>query len=998
MLLLNVVSSLRRSTLKNVFSSEPRSRKLVQNHLRWGTEPLEIRRLLTGDVEFVLQTAGAFVRDSAVDSSGNSYIAGSFSGVVDFDPGPGIQNRIAAGTSDLFVVKYSPSGALIWARTLNTGNSPPVEGLDVDEAGGVYVTGKFSGTRDLNPGTVVFSLTALGIRDFYILKLNAAGNFEWARQIGIAEVGQSPELHVSGISVSPAGDARLFGYFYGTLDFDPGAGVANLQTPSTSTADFFLLALNSSGNYQWARQMRGSGEATAIEVDSDGTAHLTGSFGGTLTTSSSSTTYTPNTSITSIGSQDGFVSRFMRDGTEDWTMRFGGPGYDRPSGIAVSDAHGISVVGRFENESLFGTHRLLTSGRSGFIARIDAFGQPLWARELDANPEQGNGFLGNLSHVAFSSSGQIFVGGTARGTVDLDPGVGVYPIVSAAEYEAFVSVLDSNGDFQWGRATRTTGNAHVRGITPTSTGEVLITGTFVGNGDFDGGPGVLNLNGGGTYQWKLTPDFLYTMPTTFSGELVLRKHGNLLELRNGQQPGATLLDAQSLDDIRTVRIQVREVGVDRIIVDFSAGGFTIPGGVSIIGGGDLNDTLEFIGTGGEAFTYASSILSSEAGRMTAWRTNIDFRRIAEVFVRRTNSLFVETQGVADVVTLIPGTGMSPAVATQIVGTSSLLPIVPITFTEVTQLTIETGTNDQQASVSADAITFQPGSLEPNGLQNIFVRTGKGNDTLTVNSADLSLPVPDGVFWFVGGTGTDRLNVTGDAHWHINDIRLVSSVGGRIQHDVIERTVITGGALVNNISAEGFNGDATLDGHGGNDLIRGGNGNDILYGGIGNDRLFGGAGDDTLYGQDGNDLMYGEDGDDVLRGSAGNDRMFGDQGEDWMYGDGGNDWLAGGEGDDVLVGGAGIDLYDLQGTGAGEELQLQQVNATSAVFRRKPRGLINALELDSIFTDVADEFFVSALGGDDVVAIDLAFTQLGSVDGGDGADSCTAPAAWIKVNC
>ena len=60
--------------------------------------------------------------------------------------------------------------------------------------------------------------------------------------------------------------------------------------------------------------------------------------------------------------------------------------------------------------------------------------------------------------------------------------------------------------------------------------------------------------------------------------------------------------------------------------------------------------------------------------------------------------------------------------------------------------------------------------------------------------------------------------------------------------------------------------------------------------------------------------------------------------------------------------------------------------------------MTVLELDSITMDASDEFLISALGGDDLIAIDLAFTQLGSIDGGDGIDSCTAPAAWTKVSC
>ena len=78
--------------------------------------------------------------------------------------------------------------------------------------------------------------------------------------------------------------------------------------------------------------------------------------------------------------------------------------------------------------------------------------------------------------------------------------------------------------------------------------------------------------------------------------------------------------------------------------------------------------------------------------------------------------------------------------------------------------------------------------------------------------------------------------------------------------------------------------------------------------------------------------------------------------------------------------------------------MQRVSATSALFKRKPRGLVSVLEQDTITMDASDEFHISALGGDDLIAIDLAFTQLGSVDGGDGIDTCTAPAAWTKVSC
>ena len=85
------------------------------------------------------------------------------------------------------------------------------------------------------------------------------------------------------------------------------------------------------------------------------------------------------------------------------------------------------------------------------------------------------------------------------------------------------------------------------------------------------------------------------------------------------------------------------------------------------------------------------------------------------------------------------------------------------------------------------------------------------------------------------------------------------------------------------------------------------------------------------------------------------------------------------GDLTLNGGVGIDLYDLQGMNNAEDLQLQRVSSTHAVFKRNPRGLPRVLELDTITMDAVDEFLISALGV-------------------DGFDSCTAPSAWTKVSC
>jgi Ca2+-binding RTX toxin-like protein len=660
--------------------------------------------------------------------------------------------------------------------------------------------------------------------------------------------------------------------------------------------------------------------------------------------------------------------------------------------------------------------------------------------------------------IALDSAGNADITGNFLGTADFDPGVGISSLTSAGGRDVFVSSLDASGNHVWARSLGGNSEDDANGIALDFAGNIHIAGSFFETVDFDPGFGTAhrtNAGSAGAFTLKLSPDMLFDF-SGFVGDIKLVRNGDLLDMFfNGSFTSGSyvLFDQEPLSDIRAVRIS-DSVGVSNsLTLDYLSGGaFGINGGIHFAAGAATTDSVRFIGQSNEGFTYAPSSATANAGTMRTYGDEVTFTGVESVFVTKTQALEVETQGSADVLTVSPGTGFQNNLATRIAGTSGGTAITPLTLDNVRDLTIETGLFDGVLAQSNDTVTFTAGSYEAQGLKNVFVRTGKGNDTLTVNGPDIGLPVPNGAFWFLGGAGIDRLSASGNTNWDLNDIRLVSAGGGRIQHDDIERATLIGGTGKNHLNASLFSGDVTMNGGSDNDLIRGGSGNDTLIGGAGNDRIYGGLGDDNLQGQDdhdqiwadagediltggigndqlwggddndelsgeaGNDILHGGSGDDSLSGGDNNDQLFGDAGNDivnggnhndklfggdgadTLNGDAGDDFLSGGTGDDALAGGAGIDLYDLQGTSNAEDLRLQRVNATSASFRRKPRGLSSILEQDSITMDATDEFLISALGGDDLITIDSLFTQLGSVDGGDGLDVCTGPAAWAKVSC
>ena len=75
-------------------------------------------------VEWASGTGSAGIDSTAaieVDSTGNVFVTGMFSGTIDFDPSIGVTNLTATGFGNLFVAKYTKAGSLIWGHLILMG-------------------------------------------------------------------------------------------------------------------------------------------------------------------------------------------------------------------------------------------------------------------------------------------------------------------------------------------------------------------------------------------------------------------------------------------------------------------------------------------------------------------------------------------------------------------------------------------------------------------------------------------------------------------------------------------------------------------------------------------------------------------------------------------------------------------------------------------------------------------------------------------------------------
>jgi hypothetical protein len=173
----------------------------------------------------------------ATDKAGNVYIAGTAAGNI---------FGTLSGASDVYLAKYDSDGnqglTLQFSGT-GTSNADTARDVAVDAAGNIYIVGTTNG--------VIGSQNYGGV-DGYLVKFNASGVQQWAKQIGSAGADEC----ASSVLVDAAGNVFVGGYTDGSL-FGSNKGLM----------DGFLTKFDSSGNQLWGIQYEGSRRELPAGVD-----------------------------------------------------------------------------------------------------------------------------------------------------------------------------------------------------------------------------------------------------------------------------------------------------------------------------------------------------------------------------------------------------------------------------------------------------------------------------------------------------------------------------------------------------------------------------------------------------------------------------------------------------------------------------------------------------------------------------------------------------------
>jgi hypothetical protein len=316
----------------------------------------------------------------AIDAAGNVYLAGTFTGRVDFGGGP-VSTLDTGGT---FVASFTDTCAHRWSRSLDVpARSSPGPALAVSAGGEAFVTGTIGAhiylmglaadghalwTRGYDPSwynggvavatdaygqvfaTGYFStpidfgggplmpnaIPSMGSADTYLVSFDGSGAYRWSR--ALASRSLTLAMVPMGLAAGPSGDLALAGTIEGSVDFGEGP----------LPRGFFVAGYDGHGQVRWGRtagNSPSSDTAADVAMDADGNVWVAGRFGDTIGFDDGT--------LTSAGGHDGFVTGFTSQGCGRGSRRFGAGGRDQAEGVATGPG-GLVVAGSFEGTVDFG--------------------------------------------------------------------------------------------------------------------------------------------------------------------------------------------------------------------------------------------------------------------------------------------------------------------------------------------------------------------------------------------------------------------------------------------------------------------------------------------------------------------------------------------------------------------------------------------------------------------------------------------------------------------
>lgn len=251
---------------------------------------------------------------------------------------------------DIFIVKYDPLGTEQWGQSFGSAFSSDEEGnsLKFLSDNSLVIVGTFRNTIDFNYGPSVNNLSSNGGSDAFLLMLNNSGGFLNACSFGAAnsDLGEA-------VTVDNQNNIILTGMKYGNVDFNPNAGVFNLNGLGSNA---FICKLQSDFQFIWAKEFESSSVTKGLSIFCDNTNNIysTGTAYGTIDFDPSpassyilSTTYGSNLFFSKLSAFGNFQYAGLVNNSNS-SFEVGTYGYNIEPTRILSSSNSIYISGTFK--------------------------------------------------------------------------------------------------------------------------------------------------------------------------------------------------------------------------------------------------------------------------------------------------------------------------------------------------------------------------------------------------------------------------------------------------------------------------------------------------------------------------------------------------------------------------------------------------------------------------------------------------------------------------
>ena len=390
---------------------------------------------------------------SATDTAGNMIVAGTFSGSMTV----GAATLTSAGGTDAFVVKLSPTGAVLWSKRLGGAGDDTASAVAVDGSNNVIVTGELAGSANLGGGTVS------GVA--YVAKLNTSGAHLWSR--GFTQMSPDSWTQPRDVAANAAGTIVLGGMQSGAIHYVGG----NVLSVGQDNPSPFVLTLAANGAWLWGHggvtEASPESEPTnGVAIDAAGNVAVTGDHRFGLSMGCSTTAAMPYT--------DMFVMKLTPAGACSWSAVFGaadGLTFDRGRDVAFGANGAVVAAGYLEGPGTIGG----TAVPAGhFLVSLTSAGAVSWVRPVGA---------AHIARIATDSAGDVLASGHFTGTVNVGGG----PLTSAGGSDVLFARYSSANAHLWSARHGNSLDQFAAGASAAPGGDSVFVGSFNGALSFGGG-------------------------------------------------------------------------------------------------------------------------------------------------------------------------------------------------------------------------------------------------------------------------------------------------------------------------------------------------------------------------------------------------------------------------------------------------------------------------------------------------------------------------------